>query len=86
MNLSEAKFRVENAFPPALFTSSTDQRAPLRYALDAELTLALDILSNMDETDWRSRQDWQPLPLRMTRENLEAASMHRNGKRHDVRL
>lgn len=30
------------------------------------------------------RQDWQPLPLRMTRRASEIASGHRYGKRHDV--
>jgi len=36
-----------------------------------------------DKTDWRLRQDWQPLPLRMTRGGSEIASGRRYGKRHD---
>jgi hypothetical protein len=42
---------------------------------------------HVGRTDWRSRQDWQPLPLRMAQEASEVvASAHRNGKRHDVEL
>lgn len=84
----ESESRFENALPLAFFTPGTRSRPFLCYAFYTEVELASYILTTvhrrMGETDWRLRQDWQPLPLRMTRGDSEKEPEHRYSKRHDV--
>lgn len=88
LNPFESESRFENALPLSFFTPGAHSRPFLCYALYTEVELASHVLMTvhrrMGETDWRLRQDWQPLPLRMTRGDPEKEPGHRYGKRHDV--